>query len=177
MFIKAKQIGLPTSFVELRHEATHGDLPSLVVLRKAAKKALEWLWKDYWEYFHVHMGNLDEDNLSAFKDGREKLKQNFRDILRSYHSKYLQATKSKNHLESLLPMPVTIKACDELVSICKEERLAFLELVKVLLEYKMLIPSSKMQVSLFDGREQLLTGILVDSAATWMRCFRFGMIC
>lgn len=147
MYAKAKQIGLPASFVELRHEATHGDLPSLVVLRRAAEKALEWLWNDYWKYLDVRTGNLDEDDLSAFKEGREKLKQNFRDTLRSYHSECLQAAKSKSHLDASLPVHVTNKICDDLVAICNEERLAFLELVKVLLEYKMLIPSSKMQVS------------------------------
>ena len=34
----AAQIGLPLWFVELRHAATHEDLPSLQVLRDAARK-------------------------------------------------------------------------------------------------------------------------------------------
>lgn len=34
----AAQIGLPAWFVELRHQATHEDLPSLSVLRDAAKE-------------------------------------------------------------------------------------------------------------------------------------------
>lgn len=146
MYAKAKQIGLPASFVELRHEATHGDLPSLIVLRKAAEKALEWLWNDYWKYLDVRSGNLDEDELSAFKEGREKFKQEFRDMLCSYHSECVQAANLKSHLEPSRSMQRTDKACEKLVTICKEERLALVELVKVLLEYKILIPSSKMQV-------------------------------
>ena len=48
MYQKAMSLGLPASFVELRHEATHRDLPTLVVLRSAAQRSLEWLWQFYW---------------------------------------------------------------------------------------------------------------------------------
>ena len=49
MYTKAQELGLPALFVDLRHEATHGDMPSLSNLRSAAKRALEWLWEDYWK--------------------------------------------------------------------------------------------------------------------------------
>jgi ribosomal biogenesis protein LAS1 len=48
MFQRATDLGLPASFVELRHEATHREPPSLVVLRKAAQRSLEWLWDNFW---------------------------------------------------------------------------------------------------------------------------------
>lgn len=48
MYVMAQQIGLPALFVDLRHESTHGDMPSLTNLRGAAKRALRWLWDDYW---------------------------------------------------------------------------------------------------------------------------------
>lgn len=48
MFSRALELGLPASFVELRHEATHRELPSLTVLRGAAGRSLEWLWGFYW---------------------------------------------------------------------------------------------------------------------------------
>lgn len=48
MYAKAQQIGLPALFVDLRHESTHGDMPSLTNLRSAASRALKWLWEDYW---------------------------------------------------------------------------------------------------------------------------------
>ncbi|GAA6048588.1 hypothetical protein JCM3770_002043 [Rhodotorula araucariae] len=44
----AAQIGLPLWFVELRHQATHEDLPRLAVLRDAARQALDWLYTNYW---------------------------------------------------------------------------------------------------------------------------------
>ncbi|KAL4974693.1 Las1-like-domain-containing protein [Aspergillus desertorum] len=48
MFSRALELGLPASFVELRHEATHRELPSLTILRGAAGRSLEWLWGFYW---------------------------------------------------------------------------------------------------------------------------------
>lgn len=48
MYRRAAALGLPASFVELRHEATHRELPSLLVFRDAAVRALEWLWGFYW---------------------------------------------------------------------------------------------------------------------------------
>ncbi|RPD81634.1 Las1-domain-containing protein [Lentinus tigrinus ALCF2SS1-7] len=43
----AQQLGLPPWLVELRHAATHEDLPSLEVLRDAAKEAMTWLLHNY----------------------------------------------------------------------------------------------------------------------------------
>lgn len=48
MFQRAMDLGIPASFVELRHEATHRELPSLVVLRSATQRSLQWLWDNYW---------------------------------------------------------------------------------------------------------------------------------
>jgi len=48
MYSIAKSIGLPATFVELRHQATHEELPSLPKLRFAAEKALQWIWSYYW---------------------------------------------------------------------------------------------------------------------------------
>ncbi|KAF5125999.1 Pre-rRNA-processing protein las1 [Metarhizium anisopliae] len=49
MYSIAKTIGLPATFVELRHQATHEQLPSLAKLRAAARKALAWIWDYYWK--------------------------------------------------------------------------------------------------------------------------------
>ena len=35
--------------VDVRHEAAHNELPSLALLRLAAKQALTWLTEYYWE--------------------------------------------------------------------------------------------------------------------------------
>lgn len=45
----ARRVGLSSWFVDLRHWGTHErELPSLDMLRTAAKEALEWLWDHYW---------------------------------------------------------------------------------------------------------------------------------
>lgn len=41
--------GLPQVLVDLRHEATHNELPSLPLLRLAACQALAWLRACYWQ--------------------------------------------------------------------------------------------------------------------------------
>ncbi|KAJ6604255.1 Las1-like-domain-containing protein [Mycena vulgaris] len=43
----ASQLGLPPWLVELRHAATHEDLPSLELLRQAAREAMTWLLHNY----------------------------------------------------------------------------------------------------------------------------------
>ncbi|KAG6885721.1 hypothetical protein C0993_010894, partial [Termitomyces sp. T159_Od127] len=43
----ANQLGLPHWLVELRHAATHEDLPSLDLLRNAARDSMSWLFRNY----------------------------------------------------------------------------------------------------------------------------------
>lgn len=50
MYSIAKTIGLPATFVELRHQCTHEQLPSLLKLRSAAQKSLGWIWDYYWKH-------------------------------------------------------------------------------------------------------------------------------
>jgi ribosomal biogenesis protein LAS1 len=49
MYSIAKSIGLPSTFVEIRHQCTHEELPSLTKLRAAAQKSLSWIWGHYWK--------------------------------------------------------------------------------------------------------------------------------
>lgn len=49
MYGVAKTLGLPASFVELRHQGTHEPMPSLGQLRPAARRALVWIWEYYWK--------------------------------------------------------------------------------------------------------------------------------
>lgn len=45
----ALQAGVPRLLVDIRHESTHNELPTIGVLRLAAEQALEWLQQWYWE--------------------------------------------------------------------------------------------------------------------------------
>ncbi|MCO5596173.1 hypothetical protein L7F22_050233 [Adiantum nelumboides] len=48
IFMIAERIGLPLWFVEVRHAATHEEMPSLHVLRQASVDALGWLQYQFW---------------------------------------------------------------------------------------------------------------------------------
>lgn len=43
----ATQLGFPSWLVELRHAATHEDLPSIDLLREAARQSMSWLLHNY----------------------------------------------------------------------------------------------------------------------------------
>ena len=47
--------GLPRLLVDIRHEASHNDLPSLPLLRLAASDALQWLQAGYWQRQQDHL--------------------------------------------------------------------------------------------------------------------------
>ncbi|KAM5467415.1 rRNA-processing protein las1 [Microsporum audouinii] len=69
MYQKAMAVGIPASFVELRHEATHRDLPSLVVLRDAARRSMEWLWEFYW-------AKIEDDHSYLYKPSPDATREN-----------------------------------------------------------------------------------------------------
>lgn len=64
MYAVAKSVGLPATFVELRHQATHEQLPSLTRLRAAAQSALDWIWEYYWRHL------VDDADEAAAPGGR-----------------------------------------------------------------------------------------------------------
>ena len=45
----ARELGLPPVLVDIRHDATHQELPALPLLLAAAEAALGWLEAHYWE--------------------------------------------------------------------------------------------------------------------------------
>lgn len=70
----AKRVGLPSWFVDLRHWGTHErDLPSLEMLRIAAKDALIWLWDHYW-----NDDELEEDGNEEDENGEDEQTEKMR---------------------------------------------------------------------------------------------------
>ncbi|OVA18525.1 Las1-like [Macleaya cordata] len=45
----ANAIGIPRMLIDIRHESSHRDLPSLHMVRLASVKALDWLKSYYWD--------------------------------------------------------------------------------------------------------------------------------
>jgi ribosomal biogenesis protein LAS1 len=64
MYSIAKSIGLPATYVELRHQATHEELPSLPKLRTATQKALRWIWDYYWSKLSSDL--VDTENCKVY---------------------------------------------------------------------------------------------------------------
>jgi hypothetical protein len=48
MYAHAATVGMPESFVNLRHQVTHGEMPSLYYLRTMTIQAMSWLWEKWW---------------------------------------------------------------------------------------------------------------------------------
>jgi ribosomal biogenesis protein LAS1 len=67
MYALAKTLDLPATYVELRHQATHEELPSLQKLRGAARKALQWIWERYWADLTLAPQGGEEEE----EDGKE----------------------------------------------------------------------------------------------------------
>jgi hypothetical protein len=49
MYEAAEDVDMPQSWVEIRHEITHGKMPSTPVLKRCASEAVEWLRSHYWQ--------------------------------------------------------------------------------------------------------------------------------
>lgn len=48
VLVLAEKLGLPGWIVELRHDGTHKQLPSMTVLRAAAQYMIDWYDRNYW---------------------------------------------------------------------------------------------------------------------------------
>lgn len=59
MYAHAIAIGMPERFVELRHQVSHGKIPEVMLLKRAADEALDWLWERWWK------GNATGDPVAA----------------------------------------------------------------------------------------------------------------
>ena len=156
MFQRAVDLGLPASFVELRHEATHRELPSLVVLRDAAQRSLSWLWGYYWAKIppfdgagriidtrnNVPLPNDDElllDTREAIRDmlsGADEEEDNKRNRDREpVRKKRRQVSTQRQYRQSCIAA--------RLASVCRKSSLSPIVLSKMLLENSILIPAGR----------------------------------
>lgn len=136
MFQKAIDLGLPASFVELRHEATHRELPSLVVLRSAAQRSLEWLWDYYWakiDYSAVPaLGPSDQINdIRPLKEAVRRCLDQMRQAEKTEPPRKKRKFQHDNFFTQ------------QLISICKNYDQGAFALTKILLEENKLIPTER----------------------------------
>jgi ribosomal biogenesis protein LAS1 len=99
MYSIAKNIGLPATFVELRHQCTHEELPPLSKLRVAAERSLLWIWEHYWKSLEDPLVPMDADE--------------YRTILREYlgwraGSQYSNEDRQREVLTRLQTLDTTL---------------------------------------------------------------------
>ncbi|XP_042484833.1 uncharacterized protein LOC122065099 [Macadamia integrifolia] len=71
----ADAIGIPRMLIDIRHEGSHRDLPSLQLVRLASLKALDWLRSYYWEpqksaipFRNGGVGNVRKEIMSRLRE-------------------------------------------------------------------------------------------------------------
>jgi ribosomal biogenesis protein LAS1 len=127
MFQRATDLGLPASFVELRHEATHREPPSLVVLRKAAQRSLEWLWDNYW-------AEVCDDPTPATHDDSASVRAALCDALQPLTGGLAEPVSKKRKRDQAISVAM------RLVSVCNVSGTGVKLLASVLLERDLLVP-------------------------------------
>lgn len=135
MFQRAMDLGLPASFVELRHEATHREPPSLVVLRKASQRSLEWLWDNYW----AGIDGLDASSQVDIGDSAS-IKGAFGRILREFAGGASEALPKKRKRDQ------EASVSTELSSICESSAEGARLLSAVLFEEEFLVAAERRYV-------------------------------
>jgi hypothetical protein len=78
MMTLSRRLGLPPVLVDLRHAATHGNLPALPALQSASQEAMQWLSSNYWEH---QQNQADSVGTEA---AQKTAVQRFGSVLREY---------------------------------------------------------------------------------------------
>ncbi len=159
MYEIAEEIGLPASFVELRHQVTHDELPSVTVLRHAVNRSLAWLWDHYWQRIDEQTGQLKDDKTSTNNDVPVS-KETYKDIFRPYIKwKIKQAREKKGNGEESRLSKATSgttsqekemidRACRRCVRICRGNTKTMAVLASALLDTRFMIPANRTYVFL-----------------------------
>lgn len=127
----ARNIGLPSWFVDLRHASTHERLPSLTVLRGGALQAVGWLHDNYWLH---NIKSLEQKN--AFQQNPEiknKLNQ-YKECRKAYIKEKYSGRKSDPN-----PYVACIQALIEII----DDDVIRQDIIPLLLGVGGLVPTAK----------------------------------
>ena len=148
MLAIAKQIGMPAEFVALRHEATHEELPGLRRLIGAVERGLEWLWVVYW-------ARLEEGEGCG---GGVEMRGEVVGLLRGYRRERRdQLRKGPKQGDELAQS--TIERC---LSLCRSKREAADIVADVLVEERLLLPTSRSLGEPMDGAYMIWDDMLAS---------------
>ena len=132
----ARQIGMPVEFVALRHEATHEELPGLLRLVTATTQALEWLWDVYWSRLN------EPADAKTVEAARVAAKEEAATMLRGFRKSRRDALRSNSH-NSAEQVTELSRTCDTVTAMSRERGLSADGLVQVLVEQRLLVPSTR----------------------------------
>lgn len=133
----AKELDMPASFVELRHEATHGDLPSLSRLQRNAVAALKWLWHHYWATLDTESSTNQTPEQYA-KDLEGQLLVH----LKTYMSTRLEEVRKTEDAQKHSAYNSRDLAL-KITRLCQGKKVSLQVLANVLFEEKVMIPAQK----------------------------------
>ncbi|KAE8411452.1 Las1-like-domain-containing protein [Aspergillus pseudocaelatus] len=168
MFQRAIDLGLPASFVELRHEATHRELPSLTVLRNAAQRSLEWLWDYYWAKIDLNAGFAPD----GVDDDIEPVKAATRACL-------AQVTDASEPPRKKRKVQVLAGVAMQLVSVCKSSGKGAAAVSGVLVEDEVLVAGGrKLGTSMDDelSRWDYFLQVIVEGCPTFLAALVEAMV-
>lgn len=96
--------GIPRMLIDIRHECSHRDLPSLQLVRLGSMKALDWLKSYYWEPQKNSIPNEGD----LMENIRKKIKRRLRELAICLKAKQrsgsalVKGTRSKKQLRKVL---------------------------------------------------------------------------
>ncbi|KAL3035631.1 hypothetical protein AAZX31_02G262200 [Glycine max] len=130
--VAADAIGIPRMLIDIRHEGSHRELPSLKIVRSASVKALDWLKSYYWEPqskaipFHGEgIANVKKEIKSKIRELAICLKvngsaQSSSSLLKAKRVKHSELLFGRNKLLSLIVSKSQTPRTGEIVSVLLE---------------------------------------------------------
>lgn len=133
----AQDLDMPASWIDMRHEATHGKLPGLKRLEHATQEALDWLWHHYWHDLEQQDDPERPRRNSTIPAKPEELRPFLTDFLKA------RIDEVKRKADPLQLHSASARGCLELIRFCRGDETCLRNLVRILVEPKMLVPADR----------------------------------
>lgn len=170
MFDVAQDINMPASFVELRHEATHEELPSLQRLTSFTTLALDWLWQHYWSTLPSTPSPIPAKPTPPPATPTQLLPP-LQDFLRLRRAEILASPTSPQP-----PASASGITCVTLVRLCRGRAPSLALLASLLAAPKLLIPANRTLGASMAGALAIWDNLL-RRLALHQRAFTAALIC
>ena len=155
MLAIAKQIDMPPDFVALRHETTHEELPGLKRLIGAVDAGLEWLWRVYWSRLEESKtGEQRQEEMAEWKGEVGSLLRAFR---RGRRDDLKKGASGEGRVA---------ETSQALLELCAGSRERAKVMAEMLVEEKLLLPTTRKLSDPMDGAFLIWDGLLETLSRT-----------